>query len=137
MVEKEKRQACRPAVVKRFLVEARGLEPLASALRTPRSAKLSYAPMRRIDIRGRVRERQARRESHSASNSLTRDSWFDIRLRRGALIVRPRTRRRAETSSGFSPSPSRRTAVQESNAKGQAAQNPPHRPLRQIGRAHV
>src|SRR2546423_14396653 len=40
-----------PPRARKILVEARGLEPLASALRTPRSAKLSYAPTRKINIR--------------------------------------------------------------------------------------
>src|SRR6185369_17147457 len=37
------------------MVEQRGIEPLTSALRTRRSAKLSYCPTRR-DILGSVRE---------------------------------------------------------------------------------
>ena len=35
-----------PPAVKKILVEQRGIEPLTSALRTRRSAKLSYCPTR-------------------------------------------------------------------------------------------
>jgi hypothetical protein len=36
------------------MVEQRGVEPLTSALRTRRSAKLSYCPTRKLDIKGAI-----------------------------------------------------------------------------------
>jgi hypothetical protein len=51
------------------LVEQRGIEPLTSALRTRRSAKLSYCPTRSVilgSVRIRVKERFVR--SHEGAS---------------------------------------------------------------------